>query len=48
MRIAILKHLEGVKKLTLMEIYELVGIDKSTPSHHLEILKDKGVFCSLR
>ncbi len=41
MRIAILKHLEGGKKLTVTEIHELLGIEQSTTSHHLGILKDQ-------
>ncbi len=48
MRIAILKHLEGGKRLTVTEIHELLGIEQSTTSHHLGILKDKGVLCSKR
>jgi DNA-binding transcriptional ArsR family regulator len=48
MRIAILKHLEGGKKLTVTQIHELLGIEQSTTSHHLGILKDKGVLCSKR
>jgi DNA-binding transcriptional ArsR family regulator len=48
MRIAILKHLEGGKKLTVSEIHELLDIEQSTTSHHLGILKDKGVLCSKR
>lgn len=48
MRIAILKHLEGGKKLTVTEIHERLGIEQSTTSHHLGILKDKGVLCSKR
>ena len=48
MRIAILKHLEGSKRLTVTEIHELLGIEQSTTSHHLGILKDKGVLCSKR
>jgi DNA-binding transcriptional ArsR family regulator len=48
MRIAILKHLEGGKRLTVTEIHELLGIEQSTTSHHLGILKDKGVLCSQR
>jgi DNA-binding transcriptional ArsR family regulator len=48
MRIAILKHLEGGKKLTVTEIHELLGIEQATTSHHLGILKDKGVLCSRR
>ncbi|MDD2381120.1 MAG: metalloregulator ArsR/SmtB family transcription factor [Mariniphaga sp.] len=48
MRIAILKHLEGGKKRTVSEIHELLGIEQSTTSHHLGILRDKGVLCSQR
>ncbi len=48
MRIAILKHLEEGKKLTVTQIHELLGIEQSTTSHHLGILKDKGVLCSKR
>jgi DNA-binding transcriptional ArsR family regulator len=48
LRIAMLKHLEGGKKLTVTEIHELLGIEQSTASHHLGILKDKGVLCSRR
>lgn len=48
MRIAILKHLEGGRKLTVTEIHELLGIEQSTTSHHLGILRDKGVLCSKR
>jgi DNA-binding transcriptional ArsR family regulator len=48
LRIAMLKHLEGGKKLTVTEIHELLGIEQSTASHHLGILKDKGVLCSKR
>ena len=48
MRIAILSHLEGGRKLTVTEIHELLGIEQSTTSHHLGILKDKGVLCSKR
>ena len=48
MRVAILKHLEGGRKLTVTEIHELLGIEQSTTSHHLGILKDKGVLCSKR
>lgn len=48
MRIAILKHLEGGKRLTVTQIHELLEIEQSTTSHHLGILKDKGVLCSKR
>ena len=48
MRIAILKHLEGGRKLSVTEIHDLLGIEQSTTSHHLGILKDKGILCSHR
>lgn len=48
MRIAILNYLEDGKKLTVTEIHELLEIEQSTTSHHLGILKDKGVLCSKR
>jgi len=48
MRIAILKHLENGRKLTVTEIHDLLGIEQSTTSHHLGILKDKGILCSRR
>ena len=48
MRIAILGYLEDGKKLTVTEIHELLNIEQSTTSHHLGILKDKGVLCSKR
>lgn len=48
MRIAILKHLDGDKKLTVTEIHEHLGIEQSTTSHHLGILKAKGVLNSYR
>jgi DNA-binding transcriptional ArsR family regulator len=40
--------LEGGKKLTVTQIHELLEIEQSTASHHLGILKDKGVLCSKR
>ncbi len=48
MRIAILGYLEEGKKLTVTEIHELLNIEQSTTSHHLGILKDKGVLASKR
>ncbi|PKQ63526.1 transcriptional regulator [Labilibaculum filiforme] len=48
MRIAILGYLEDGKKLTVTEIHELLKIEQSTTSHHLGILKDKGVLSSSR
>jgi len=48
MRIAILTYLEEGKRLTVTEIHELLNIEQSTTSHHLGILKDKGVLSSKR
>jgi len=48
MRIAILSFLEDGKELTVTEIHELLNIEQSTTSHHLGILKDKGVLASKR
>lgn len=48
MRIAILSYLEDGKKLTVTQIHQLLDIEQSTTSHHLGILKDKGVLSSLR
>lgn len=47
-RIAILSQLEKGKKLTVTEIHELLNIEQSATSHHLGILKDKGVLGSRR
>lgn len=48
MRIAILNFLEDGKKMTVTEIHDLLHIEQSTTSHHLGILKDKGVLTSHR
>ena len=48
MRIAILGHLDEGVRLTVTEIHNLLGIEQSTTSHHLGILKDKGVLNSYR
>jgi DNA-binding transcriptional ArsR family regulator len=48
MRITIVSFLEGDKKLTVTEIYEKLGIEQSATSHHLGILKSKGVLASTR
>ncbi|NMC58122.1 MAG: helix-turn-helix transcriptional regulator [Candidatus Methanofastidiosa archaeon] len=47
-RIAILNLLDGGKKLTVTEIHEQLGLEQSTTSHHLGILKDKGVLSAKR
>lgn len=48
MRIAILSLLENGGRLTVSEIHQKLGIEQSSTSHHLGILKDKGVLCSKR
>lgn len=47
-RILILNYLNEGKKLSVKEIYEHLKIGQSTASHHLGILKDKGVLVSKR
>jgi DNA-binding transcriptional ArsR family regulator len=47
-RIAIISQLEKGKKLTVTEIHEILKLEQSTTSHHLGILKDKGVLASKR
>lgn len=48
MRMAIVSYLDGGAKLTVTEIHERLGIEQSTTSHHLGILKSKGVLSSKR
>jgi len=47
-RISIIGFLEGGNRLTVTEIHKQLGIEQSTASHHLGILKDKGVLLSKR
>ena len=42
-RMAILSQLEGEEKLNVTEIHKNLKIEQSSASHHLGILKDKGV-----
>ncbi|MCD4793247.1 MAG: metalloregulator ArsR/SmtB family transcription factor [Bacteroidales bacterium] len=48
MRVAILNLLNNETRLTVSEIHTTLGIEQSTTSHHLGILKDKGVLKSER
>lgn len=48
MRLAILGYLSDGTRLNVTEIHELLGIEQSTASHHLGILKDKGILVSER
>lgn len=47
MRIAIIDLLH-VKELSVTEIYEKLNIEQASASHHLNILKSKGVLSSKR
>lgn len=47
-RLSILGYLSDEKEYTVTQIHELVKIEQSTASHHLGILKDKGILISRR
>jgi len=47
-RIAIMGLLEDGKHLSVTEIHELLSIEQSATSHHLGILKSKGVLACKR
>ena len=47
-RLAILGYLGDDNKLSVTEIHHLLHIEQSTASHHLGILKDKGILASTR
>ncbi|MFO8029993.1 MAG: metalloregulator ArsR/SmtB family transcription factor [Cyclonatronaceae bacterium] len=47
-RIAIIELLEKHEKLSVSEIHEQLGLEQAVASHHLGILKNKGVLVSYR
>ena len=47
-RIAIISLLEDGKRHSVTEIHTRIGIEQSVASHHLAILKDRGVLISKR
>jgi DNA-binding transcriptional ArsR family regulator len=47
-RISIISCLEDGGRKTVTEIHTQLGIEQSTASHHLVILKDRGVLASKR
>ncbi|MBP7509548.1 MAG: winged helix-turn-helix transcriptional regulator [Prolixibacteraceae bacterium] len=47
-RVSILYLLKDGDKKTVAEIQECINIEQSTASHHLGILKDRGILCSKR
>ncbi|MEA3479721.1 MAG: metalloregulator ArsR/SmtB family transcription factor [Bacteroidota bacterium] len=48
MRIAIIDLLNDNNKLSVTEIYKTLNIEQASASHHLNILKNKGVLMSQR
>ncbi len=48
MRIAIIDMLNEVEMMSVTEIYERLEIEQASASHHLNILKNKGVLVSKR
>ncbi|GAB4321917.1 MAG: hypothetical protein Kow00127_14470 [Bacteroidales bacterium] len=48
MRIAIIDLLNEKKKLSVTEIYSALDIEQAAASHHLNILKNKGILVSKR
>ena len=48
MRLAILGYLGEGNQLSVTEIHNLLKTEQSTASHHLGILKDKGILASVR
>ena len=48
MRIAILSLLEKEPQMTVSDIHSKLGIEQASTSHHLGILKDKGILISKR
>ncbi len=48
MRIAIIDLLNDKQKLSVTEIYSALDIEQASASHHLNILKNKGVLVAKR
>jgi DNA-binding transcriptional ArsR family regulator len=48
MRIAIIGMLEDKAQMNVTEIYMALNIEQASASHHLNILKNKGVLASKR
>ncbi|MCF8303584.1 MAG: metalloregulator ArsR/SmtB family transcription factor [Bacteroidales bacterium] len=48
MRIAILELLNDNNKMSVTDIYKKLNIEQASASHHLNILKNKGVLVSKR
>ncbi len=48
MRIAIIDLLKEEKKMSVTQIYEKLNLEQAATSHHLNIMKSKGVLVSKR
>ncbi len=48
MRIAVIELLNDKPKMSVTEIYTKLNIEQASASHHLNILKNKGVLVSKR
>jgi DNA-binding transcriptional ArsR family regulator len=48
LRIAVIDLLANGRKLSVTEIYQALDIEQATASHHLNILKNKGILDSKR
>lgn len=48
LRVAIIELLDAKKELTVTQIYAHLKIEQATASHHLNILKNKGILSSRR
>ena len=48
LRIAVIELLANGRKMSVTEIYEILDIEQATASHHLNILKNKGILDSKR
>lgn len=48
LRISIINLLDNGNRLSVSEIHEVLKIEQSTASHHLGILRDKGVLIAKR
>jgi DNA-binding transcriptional ArsR family regulator len=47
-RLSIIDMLDGGRRMTVTEIYTRLNADQSSVSHHLSILRDKGVLAAER
>ncbi len=48
MRVAIIEMLDKNKEMNVTQIYKALGIEQASTSHHLNILKTRGILNSRR